>query len=149
VAAHQVPENELSAGRGLYTPEILASAMDLTGYPWDGTHSLKGIARSRSCGSVIEISLAIDPDGNVSAVGLKPHACAIGQAAASIFAKSVQGLDREALLKARKAVAQWLSADGEVPDWPGIGLLEPARGYPARHGAILLSWDAALDALGD
>ncbi len=49
---------------------------------------------------------------------------------------------------ARQALAAWLTNDGAMPDWPGIALLEPARGYPARHGAILLAWDAALDALG-
>ena len=47
----------------------------------------------------------------------------------------------------RASLAGWLHAAGPIPDWPGIGLLDAAREYPARHGAILLAWDAALAAL--
>jgi NifU-like protein involved in Fe-S cluster formation len=137
----------MSSARGLYTPDILAAAMHLTAYPWNEKFDLRGTARSRSCGSAIEIGLAVDRGGHVSAVGLKPHACAVGQAAASIFAKNVVGLDRNDLVKARQALALWLADEAEEPAWPGIALLKPARAYPARHGAILLAWDAALDAM--
>jgi NifU-like protein involved in Fe-S cluster formation len=34
-----------------------------------------------------------------------------------------------------------------MPDWPGIDLIAVARDYPARHGAIMLAWEAALSAL--
>lgn len=137
----------MSGAQGLYTPAILAAAMDLTKYPWNDGYGLRGSARSRSCGSTIEICLALDLNGNVSALGLKPHACAVGQAAASIFAQGGLGLNLGQLRKARQDLATWLADGGVVPDWPGIALLEPARAYPARHGAILLAWDAALDAL--
>ena len=33
------------------------------------------------------------------------------------------------------------------PGWPGLDALAAARAYPARHGAILLAWRAALEAL--
>ncbi len=137
----------MSSVRGLYTPEILATAMDLTAYPWNETFLLKGGARSRSCGSAIEIGIEIDHQGRISAIGLRPHACAVGQAAASIFAKNVVGLDRNDLRQVRQALALWLAGEGEKPVWPEIDLLDPARAYPARHGAILLAWDAALDAM--
>lgn len=137
----------MSSVRGLYTPEILATAMDLTTYPWNETFILKGRARSRSCGSAIEIGIEIDHQGRVSAIGLRPHACAVGQAAASIFAKNVVGLDCNDLRRVRQALALWLAGEGDKPAWPEIDLLDPARAYPARHGAILLAWDAALDAM--
>lgn len=132
----------------LYTPEILSAAMELTAYSWDEGLRLQATARSRSCGSAIEIGIAIDTAGNVSAIGIKPHACAIGQAAAALFAKSAVGQSPAALREARQSLARWLQEGGAQPAWPGISLLEPARSFPARHPAILLAWDAALSALG-
>jgi len=131
----------------LYTPDILAAAMALTAFPWSETYTLKGVARSRSCGSAIEMGLMLDVAGKVAAIGVKPHACAVGQAAAALFSQNAAGLDRTEIQAARQALATWLASEGPQPDWPGISLLEPARAYSARHGAILLAWDAALDAL--
>ena len=138
----------MSGAARLYTPEILAKAMELTAYPWDDGLQVQAAARSRSCGSAIEIGLALDSAGHVSGIGIKPHACAIGQAAAALFAKSAIGQSPAALQQARQTIAHWLQEGGEQPDWPGIALLEPARSFPARHPAILLAWDAALNALG-
>jgi len=44
-------------------------------------------------------------------------------------------------------MAAWLGGAGQMPDWPGLAAIAAARDYPARHGAILLPWRAALDAL--
>ena len=52
-----------------------------------------------------------------------------------------------AMARARVTLAAWLVGEGNQPEWPGIHLLNPALAYPARHAAILLAWDAALDAL--
>ena len=41
----------------------------------------------------------------------------------------------------------WLAGEAHPPDWPGLAPIEPARAYPARHGAMLLPWKAALAAL--
>lgn len=43
-------------------------------------------------------------------------------------------------------IEQWLNG-GPIPDWPGFEAIAAARDYPARHGAILLAWRAALVAL--
>ncbi|SMC31073.1 NifU homolog involved in Fe-S cluster formation [Novosphingobium sp. B1] len=136
------------SSRGLYTPQILAKAMELSALPFDDGAPLKGSARSRSCGSVIELSLASDEHGAITAIGIRPHACAIGQAAAAIFANAAPGMGGQAISQARVAIAAWLSGEGDIPQWPEMQLLEQARSYPARHGAILLAWDAALEALG-
>jgi hypothetical protein len=34
-----------------------------------------------------------------------------------------------------------------MPDWPGLAAIAPAREFPGRHGAIMLPWTAARDAL--
>ena len=41
----------------------------------------------------------------------------------------------------------WLSENGPLPSWPDLDKIEVAREFPGRHGAILLPWHAALDAL--
>ena len=71
----------------------------------------------------------------------------MGQAAAALFFDNAPGRNRAELVRAREALAAWLAGADAAPEWPEIELLGPARGYPARHGAILLAWDAALAAL--
>lgn len=136
----------MSSGRGLYTPEVLAAAMELTAFPINDAMPLRGSARSRSCGSTIDIALSLDPDGKIASVGIKPHACAVGQASAAVFARSAAGRDASSIVDARNRISAWLSGDAPLPDWPGLSLIEPARAYPARHGAIMLAWDAAIAA---
>ena len=133
--------------RTLYTPEILGAATALAEFGWDERLPMRGEARSRRCGSTLALGLAVDGEGRISAVGLRPHACAIGQAAAFAFASAAKGRTQAQIAEARDALADWLAGTGAMPDWPGIALVEPALGYPARHGAILLAWDAALAAL--
>lgn len=131
----------------LYTPAILAAATGLASYPWDESLPLRGDSRSRSCGSSIALALAVDAQGRIVRIGVKPHACAVGQAAAYVFATGTMGHGQAEIAQGRTAIADWLAGSGPTPDWPGIELLESAIAYPARHAAILLAWDAALAAL--
>jgi NifU-like protein involved in Fe-S cluster formation len=131
----------------LYTPEILALATKLAANPLNETMPFLGHARSKSCGSVLTLSLAKDDSDRITALGLRAQACAIGQASAAIFADSAIGKSRAEIAAAASAIESWLKGQGLAPDWPGISAIEPAIAYPARHGAILLAWWAALDAL--
>ena len=133
----------------LYTPQVLASAVSLARFPMNDALPLRGSARSASCGSTLEIGLALDGTGRVEAIGVAAQACAIGQAAAALFAEGAAGRDRAQLAATADDMRAWLAGQGGMPDWPGIALIEPARAYPARHGAIMLAWDAALRALGN
>lgn len=134
------------ASEKLYTPEVLALATGLSAWPWDDSLPLKGTARSRSCGSSLELGLGLDAIGRIKRLGLRAHACAIGQAAAAIFANGAMGKDSQAIVLSRDGLANWLGGDGDLPDWPGIAVLSAARQVPGRHGAIMLAWNAALDA---
>ena len=133
----------------LYTPAVLAAATGLAAWPWDETLAFKGQARSRTCGSALAMGLALDGAGHIVAIGIRAHACAIGQAAAHAFASAATGQNQAAIAAARAALGDWLTGEGDLPDWPGIDVIAAARAYPARHGAIVLAWDAALDALAD
>jgi len=131
----------------LYTPEVLALATALAAHPFDPAMPFAGTARSPSCGSTLALSLRLDEAGRIAELGLRPQACAIGQASAAIFAAAVPGRTRADIARAEAQIAAWLAGTGPLPDWPGLGAIAAARDYPARHGAMLLPWRAALDAL--
>lgn len=131
----------------LYTPEVLALATSLANHPWDEHLPLKAEARSKSCGSAIALGLEVDAEGRIERVAVRSHACAIGQAAAAIFANGACGGDAAAIARADNAIAAWLAADGDLPDWPGLSAIAAARDFPARHGAIRLAWQAARQLL--
>lgn len=131
----------------LYTPELLALAVALAEYPSDAALPLHGEARSKSCGSTLAADIGLDSEGRVERLGLRVRACAVGQASAAIFARAAAGRDLAAIGATHAALTAWLGGSGALPDWPGLEAIEAARDYPARHGAIMLPWTAALDAL--
>jgi NifU-like protein involved in Fe-S cluster formation len=137
----------MAGAEKLYTPELLGLAVSLAGFPLDDSLPLRGSARSRSCGSTLDAGFMTDGEGRVERLGLRVRACAVGQAAAAIFAQGSRGVSLADIEAAHSALAAWLAERGEMPEWPGIEALHEARAYPGRHGAIMLPWSAALDAL--
>lgn len=137
----------MATAKALYTPQVLELATRLATFPFDPGLPLHGTARSPTCGSNVTIGIAVDAEGAIERIGLSCHACAIGQAATAIFAAAAVGASRERIAAAQAALADWLGGGGALPDWPGLEAIAPARTFPARHGAILLPWKAALAAL--
>lgn len=131
----------------LYTAEVLGLATRLAGYPLDPGAPHQGRARSASCGSSLSLSLNLDAAGRIAALGVAAQACAVGQASAAIFAEAALGKSASDIAEAQAAISAWLAGDDEFPAWPGLQSIAAARDYPGRHGAILLPWRAALDAL--
>jgi NifU-like protein involved in Fe-S cluster formation len=131
----------------LYTPELLALAVQLANYPYDPALPLKGEARSRTCGSHLEIGLSVDDRGQIVKTGMRVTACAVGQAAAAIFAAGAAGHTGEAVALVLSELESWLGGSGNLPDWPSLAALTPARDHRGRHGAILLPWKASVAAL--
>ncbi|MFV0645647.1 MAG: iron-sulfur cluster assembly scaffold protein [Sphingomonadaceae bacterium] len=131
----------------LYTPGLLALAVELARYPFDPLLPLQGEALSRTCGSKVRVGLELDSEGNICTAGMQVASCAVGQASAAIFASRAKGLGNAGLERDYHHLKQWLGGNAPPPDWAGFPHLVPAREYPARHGAILLPWRAARDAL--
>ena len=127
----------------LYTPKILALAVDLASFPSNKDFMMRGEAFSRVCGSRVALGIEVDDHGAIRRVGVRVTACAIGQAAAAVFLRGAVNCDLPQISRARILLEEWLADDGSLPDWPGLEVLEPARGYPARHAALLLPWKAA------
>ena len=136
----------MSAAR-LYTPELLGLAVELARWPRLAGTACHGDARSPTCGSTLTIDLELDEAGAVARIGMAVRACAVGQASAAIFARHAEGRSASDIARALVQLEAWLAGEGSAPDWPGLAPIEPARAYPARHGAMLLPWKAALAAL--
>lgn len=136
----------MSAAR-LYTPELLAAAVELAGWPALENAALRGEARAPACGSTLSLDLVLDRDGRIERIGLRSRACAVGQGAATVFARHAAGRSAPEIRAAHERIAAWLLEDGPIPDWPDLALIAPGREYPGRRGAMLLPWKAALDAL--
>jgi NifU-like protein involved in Fe-S cluster formation len=131
----------------LYTPELLALTLELAQWPAMENLPLHADARSATCGSTLALDLALDDSDHITTLGLRVRACAVGQAAAALFARKAIGTDIAALLGAHDRIEGWLEGEAPLPDWPGLELIATAREYPARHGAIMLPWKAAISAL--
>ncbi|MEO1489852.1 MAG: iron-sulfur cluster assembly scaffold protein [Pseudomonadota bacterium] len=131
----------------LYTPKLLGLSTQLALYPLDDAFEAGAEMRSAVCGSTIEIGLERDEHGAVRRIGMRLSACAIGQASAAIMAGGIAGARRETIEAMVRAVERWLNEDGALPDWPGFADLEAAQDHRGRHGALLLPWNAALQAL--
>lgn len=136
----------MSAER-LYTPEMLAAAVELANVPPQPEAPLHGSARSTTCGSTLDIDIALEERGRIADLGMKVRACAVGQASAAIFARHAGGKNDADIARALQQFSAWLEGNGPEPDWPDLSLIAAARDYPGRHGAMLLPWKAAQAAL--
>jgi NifU-like protein involved in Fe-S cluster formation len=131
----------------LYNRDILALAVATAEYLPNPDARYHASKRAPLCGSRILLDLDADADGNVTAIGMHVEACALGQASAALLARHAPGRGIADIRTARDAIAGWFGGNDALPAWPGFDLLAPARDYPARHGAILLPFDAAIAAL--
>ena len=131
----------------LYTAEVLGLAVELAAFPPIADPSVEGEARASACGSTLRLGQRLDAGRRIEGLGLQVRACAIGQAAAALFARDAIGRDADTIVAAHDGIARWLAGEAALPDWRNLAILEPARAYPGRHGAILLPWRAAVSAL--
>ena len=132
----------------LYTTEILRLAASLP-EPLkleriDGSSE----QRSPTCGSTIQLQVQLGDDGRIIEISQKVHACAFGQASASLLAAGAVGRHEDEVARAVLGLEGWLSGTRDDPgEWPGLAALAPARSRRSRHEAILLPFKALLAAL--
>ena len=132
----------------LYTTEILRLAASLPAPRQldrvDGTSE----QRSPTCGSTLRLQVQLDDQGRVQALSQEVHACAFGQASASLLAANVAGRSSEQVAEALTDLESWLSGSRDDPgNWPGLDALAPARSRRSRHGAVLLPFRALAAAM--
>ena len=131
----------------LYTLEILRLAGSLPEpvklERVDGSAEL----RSPTCGSTVRTQVQLK-HGRVEALSQEVQACAFGQASAALVAQQAAGRTSDDIALTLDQLVNWLAGKSEqLPDWPGIEALAPARSRQSRHGAILLPFRALLAAM--
>ncbi|MBI4367601.1 MAG: iron-sulfur cluster assembly scaffold protein [Deltaproteobacteria bacterium] len=105
-------------------------------------------AHSKLCGSTVTVDVKMDGP-RVSDFAHDVKACALGQASSSIMARHVVGASPAELRELRESVRKMLKENGPPPSgkWADIAVLEPVRGYKARHASTLLTFDAVVQAV--
>jgi NifU-like protein involved in Fe-S cluster formation len=131
----------------LYTTEILRLAASLDEPRALEREDGRAELRSPTCGSRITLTVQLDSKGRVEALSEHVHACAFGQASATILERGAIGRSRDDVNLALAQFGEWLDGAEAAPDWPGISALAPARSRKSRHGAILLPFRALLAAI--
>jgi NifU-like protein involved in Fe-S cluster formation len=132
----------------LYSRAILRLAVASANWPLREDGAARIERRAPLCGSRIILQVTTDAEEQVTSIGFTVHACAVGQAAATLLARGIAGQQLGDVEAAARQLAAWLDdADAALPDWPDITELDGVRAYPARHGAALLPFLAAIDAL--
>jgi len=131
----------------LYTLEILRLAGSLPEpvklERVDGSAEL----RSPTCGSTVRTQVQLK-DGRIEALSQEVQACAFGQASAALVTQQAAGRTSDDIALVLDQLADWLAGKSEqLPDWPAIEALAPARSRRSRHGAILLPFRALLSAM--
>lgn len=105
-------------------------------------------AHSKLCGSTVLVDLKVE-DGIVTDFAHDVKACALGQAASSIMARSIIGASASELRDLKRIATAMLKENGPPPEgrFADFRFLEPVRDYKARHASTLLTFDAVVDAL--
>lgn len=132
----------------LYNRDILRLAVSLP--PGDRIDNADGSAQRRApiCGSRIAADVNLDGGGRIANLAIRASACALGQASAAILRLHAAGHDHDDIAAIRAGLAAMLQDEAPPPAiWPQLTLLGAARDFPARHGAILLPYDATLAAI--
>jgi NifU-like protein involved in Fe-S cluster formation len=110
----------------------------------DGTAT----AHSRLCGSTVTVDVKTDGE-RVSDFAHEVRACALGQASASVMARTVIGSSLDELNAVRESMQAMLKDNGAPPNgrWSDLSVLEPVRDFKARHASTMLTFDATVEAL--
>lgn len=103
---------------------------------------------AKMCGSTVEIDLCVR-NGKVSDFAHRVKACALGQASSGVMARLVVGATVEELRVVRDQMWAMLRDEGPPPTgrWAELKYFEPVRDYKPRHGSVMLTFDAVVDAL--
>jgi NifU-like protein involved in Fe-S cluster formation len=96
------------------------------------------------------VDLILDPAGEtVTAIGVDPKACALGQAVTAILSEHAVGATVDEIRAARDGLRAMLKDDAPPPEgrfWE-LRHLQAVADYPPRHTSTLLAFDAAVAAI--
>ncbi len=111
----------------------------------------EGMLRERGsnprCGDDIEVGVTLSDD-KIEQIRFHGRGCSVCIASASMMAESCEGRAPGEVVALCESLETWVTArtGGDTPD-PAVEALDGARGHPARHTCIMLSWRALLKLL--
>jgi NifU-like protein involved in Fe-S cluster formation len=107
-------------------------------------------AHSKLCGSTVSIDLNMQ-GGRVTGYGQTVKACLLGQAASAVVGQHIIGATATELRQTAAAMRRMLKENGPPPEgrFGELKLLEPVRYYKARHGSVMLVFDAIERAIDE
>lgn len=134
--------------KSLYNARIMELAEDI---PLEGRleePDATASVRSPLCGSRITVDVKVK-DGVVVQYRHVVRACTLGQAAASIMARHVEGKTVAELRHVAASMRAMLKEKKPLPGdvWDDLAVLTPVQDFKSRHGSVLLSFDAVEKAL--
>jgi NifU-like protein involved in Fe-S cluster formation len=134
----------------IYNSKLLELAADIPCSERLAAPDATATAHSKLCGSTVTIDLKMEGD-RVTGYGQTVKACLLGQAAASIVGRHVIGATAEEFHAAAAAMRRMLKENGPPPTgrFADLSALEPVRHYKARHGSVLLTFDAIETAMAE
>ena len=102
------------------------------------------------CGSRITVDIKMQGD-TVSDYGAEVKACALGQAASAIMAKHVVGQTAGRLRRLAEEMRAMLKQHAAPPggEWSELEALQPVADYKARHGSVMLPFEAVVRAIDE
>lgn len=132
----------------LYSTRILALAAELPRASRLDAPDGTATARAPLCGSTVTVDIAT-AGGRITDYAANVKACALGQAAASVVARTIKDTTIDEVVAARDALRSMLQHNGAAPAAPfeELEVLRAAQPFSNRHASILLALDAAVEAL--
>ena len=132
----------------IYSAKILQHAGNVTRLGALPDADASASAHSRLCGSKLTVYISL-ADGRVSDFSHELKACALGQASSAIMAETIIGATPAEIREARDKMRAMLKEGGEGPDgrFAEMRCLLPVKDYPARHGSVMLTFEATVKAL--
>jgi len=102
------------------------------------------------CGSRITVDIKMQGD-RVTDYGAEVKACALGQAASAVMAKHVVGQSAAQLRKLAVDMRAMLKNHAPPPGgvWSELEALQPVADYKARHGSVMLPFEAVVRAISE
>jgi NifU-like protein involved in Fe-S cluster formation len=134
----------------IYNTKLVELAADIPCSERVQSPDATATAHSKLCGSTVTIDLNMSGD-TVSGYGQLVKACLLGQAAASIVGRHIIGATAQEVRDAGAAMRRMLKDEGPPPSgrFAELELLEPVKHYRARHGSVMLTFDALEKAISE
>ena len=134
----------------IYSTRLFELASDMPRTQRLAAPHAKASAHSKLCGSTIEVDVVVDGD-RIADYGQTVKACLLGQAAAAIVGAHINDTPIAEFHEVARRMRAMLKEDGPPPGgrWADLALLQPVKDSRARHGSVLLVFEAIEKALAE